>query len=56
MVLNWWYKALAMGEHDDNSDMIFYVIAGLVALVLINLVWKWLTGAYVEAIQNAPVP
>ena len=37
----------------ELSDMIFYVIAGLVAMVLMNLVWKWLTGAYVEAIKDA---
>ena len=37
----------------EHSDMIFYVIAGLVALILMNLVLKWLTGAYVEAIKDA---
>lgn len=35
-----------MSEH-EHSDMIIYVIAGLVALVLLNLGWKWLTGGYI---------
>jgi uncharacterized YccA/Bax inhibitor family protein len=40
-----------MGER-DNNDMIFYIIAGLVVLVLINLAWKWFTGGYVDAIKE----
>lgn len=41
-----------MGDH-EHKDMIPYVIAGLVALVLINIVWRWMMGAYVEAIKDA---
>ena len=45
-----------MGEHNDNSDMVFYVIAGILALIVINLVWRWMTGGYVEAIKSATSP
>lgn len=45
-----------MGE-DEHKDMIPYVIAGLVALVLIGIVWKWLRGEYVDALkQLMPFP
>ena len=41
-----------MAEHEHN-DMVFYIIAGLVALVLINLVWRWLVGGYYNAAIDA---
>lgn len=50
---NWWYKAHIMGERNDNSDIIVYVICGLMALVLINTLMNWWTDSYVEAIKKA---
>jgi hypothetical protein len=41
-----------MGER-NNSDMVFYVIAGLVAMVLMHLVWRWLRDGYIDAINKA---
>lgn len=37
----------------NNSDMVFYVIAGLVALVLMNLVWRMLRDGYIETLNKA---
>ena len=37
----------------NNSDMVFYVIAGLVALVLMNLVWRGMRDGYIDAINKA---
>ena len=42
-----------MDERNNHRDMIPYVIAGLVALVLMNLVWRWLRDGYIEAINKA---
>ena len=48
----WWYKALTMGER-NHSDMIPYVIGFLIALVLINVLFRWGVGGYIEAIEKA---
>ena len=42
----------SMGER-NNRDIVFYVIAGLVAMVLMHLVWRWLRDGYIEAINKA---
>ena len=41
-----------MGDRNDHSDMIPYVIAFLIALVLINILYRWGVGSYVEAIET----
>ena len=37
----------------EHSDMIPYVIAGIVALVVAHLVWRWMRDEYIDAIKNA---
>ena len=42
-----------MGERNNHSDMIPYIIGGLVAMVLMHFVWRWLRDGYIEAINKA---
>ena len=41
-----------MGER-NHSDMIPYVIGFLIVLVLINVLFRWGVGSYIEAIEKA---
>lgn len=44
-----------MGDRNEHSDMIPYVIAWIVGLVIINLVWKWLMGGVGAIIEATPL-
>lgn len=41
-----------MGDRNDHSDMIPYVIAFLIALVVINVLMSKWTDGYVDAIEK----
>lgn len=42
-----------MGEDNDHSDMIPYVILFVILLVLINTVFKWWIGSWADAVDKA---
>ena len=35
-----------------NDSVVFYIVVGIVGLILANLLMSWLTGAYVEALKT----
>ena len=44
-----------MGEHNDHSDMIPYVIAFFILLILINTLFKWWIVSWFDAIKKATI-